>query len=62
MSCSIFVHIKYSKELEEKIRKISGITPKTSYSNFEVVQVPEKLFYQHKKEVDAKLMNLGELR
>lgn len=53
MSCSVFVHIKYSKELEEKIRKISGITPKTSYSHFKIVQVPKELFLQHKKEVDV---------
>ncbi len=53
MSCSIFVHIKYSKELEEKIKKMSGIIPKKSYSDFEVVLVPEKLFPQHKKESEA---------
>lgn len=53
MSCSVFVHIKCSKELEEKIRKISGIIPKTSYSHFEVVNVPEELFPQHKKEAEA---------
>lgn len=54
MSCSIFVHIKYSKELEEKIRKISGVVvPKKSYSGFEIVQVPEELFPQHKKEAEA---------
>jgi len=50
----VFVHIKCSKELEEKIRKISGIiVPKKSYSDFEIVQVPEELFPQHKKEVDT---------
>ena len=53
MSCSVFVHIKYSKELEEKIRKLSGIIPKKSYSDFEIVQVPNELFHQHKKDVDA---------
>ncbi len=54
MSCSVFVHIKYSKELEEKIRKISGIiVPKKSYSHFEIVQVPAELFPQHKKEAEA---------
>lgn len=53
MSCSAFVHIRYSKELEEKIRKISGITPKTSYSDFEIVHVPKELFLQHKKEAEA---------
>jgi hypothetical protein len=53
MSCSVFVHIKYSKELEEKIRKMSGITPKRNFSHFEIAQVPEELFSQHKKDVDA---------
>lgn len=53
MSCSIFVHIKCSKELEEKIRNMPGITPKTSYSYFKVVKVPEELFPQHKKEAEA---------
>ena len=53
MSCSVFVHIKYSIELEEKIRKISGIIPKNNYSGFKSVQVPEELFLQHKKEADA---------
>lgn len=53
MSCSVFVHIKYSKELEEKIRKLSGIIPKKSYSDFEIVQVPNESFHQHKKDVDA---------
>lgn len=53
MSCSVFVHIKYSKELEEKIRRISGIIPKKSYSDFDIVQVSEELFSQHKKDDDA---------
>ena len=53
MSCSVFVHIKYSKELEEKIRKISGIVLKNGYRDFQSVKVPEELFPQHKKEVDA---------
>jgi hypothetical protein len=53
MSCSVFVHIKYSKELEEKIMKISGITQKKSFSHFEIFGVPKELFSQHKKEVDA---------
>ncbi len=53
MSCSVFVHIKCSIELEEKIRNMSGIIPKTSYSDFDVVQVPEELFPQHKKEAEA---------
>ena len=53
MSCSVFVHIKYSKELEEKIRKISGIISKGSYRDFQSVLVPEELFPQHKKDVDV---------
>lgn len=53
MSCSVFVHIKCSKELEEKIRNMSGITPKKSYSYFEIFKVPEELFPQHKKEAEA---------
>lgn len=53
MSCSVFVHIKYSKELDEKIRKLSGIIPKKSYSDFEAFNVPEQMFPQHKKEVDV---------
>ena len=53
MSCSVFVHIKYSKELEEKIRKISGIVPGNKYHAFGSVMVPEELFHQHKKDVDS---------
>ena len=53
MSCSVFLHIKYSKELEEKIRKISGIVSKDIYRDFQSVLVPEELFSQHKIEVDA---------
>lgn len=53
MSCSVFVHIKYFKELEEKIKKIEGIIPNRGYGDFESVQVPNDLFSQHKKEVDA---------
>lgn len=60
MSCSVFVHIKYSKELEEKIRKISGIVvSKNSYSDFDSVQVSEELFPQHKQEVDAHRWIIG---
>ena len=54
MSCSVFIHIKYSKELEEKIRKMHGIILLgLKYTDFESVQVPESLFPQHKKEVEA---------
>lgn len=54
MSCSVFVHIKYVKELEEKIKKIDRIIPKgRGFGDFEIVQVPNELFHQHKKEVDA---------
>lgn len=59
MSCSVFVHIKYSKELEEKIRKISGITSNNSHNDFDSVQVPEELFPQHKKDVDAHRWIIG---
>lgn len=53
MSCSVFLHIKYSKELEEKIRKISGVVPTQKYRDFDSIKVPENLFFQHKKDVDA---------
>ena len=39
--------------MEEKIRKISGIVLKNGYRDFQSVKVPEELFPQHKKEVDA---------
>ena len=54
MSCSVFVHIKYSKELEEKIKNMPGIILESChYGDFESLRVPEGLFVQHKKEVDA---------
>lgn len=53
MSCTVFVELKYSKELAEKIKKIHGIIPKNSYREFEAVEIPEVLFSQHKKECDA---------
>lgn len=53
MSYTVFVELKYSKELVEKIKKIPGIIPKNSYRDTEVVNVPEVLFSQHKKETDA---------
>lgn len=55
MTCSAFVHIEYSKELEEKIRGIPGIIPIEPLDGASVwrVKVPEELFHQHKKECDA---------
>lgn len=53
MSCTVFVEIKYSKELVEKIKKIPGIIPKNSYRDLEAVEIPDELFSQHKKESDA---------
>ena len=55
MSCSAFVHIEYSKELEDKILKIDGIEKLISYSSEEFVRVrvSPDIFLQHKKEADA---------
>lgn len=55
MSCSTFVHTKHSKELEEKLIKISGIVILESFTgeSFGRVKVPEESFPQHLKECDA---------
>lgn len=55
MSCSVSVCVTYSKELEEKIMNISGIIliPENVYSDFQTVRVPDTLFSQHEKDVDA---------
>lgn len=55
MSCSVFVHIEHSKELEEKIIGIPGIIPLDTFDGEEFwrVKVPEELFPQHLKECDA---------
>ncbi len=55
MTCSTFVHIEYSKELEEKIREIPGIIPVEPFDGADSgrIRVPEELFLKHKKEVDA---------
>lgn len=52
MSCTVFVHVKYSKELEEKIKNIKGVVSDTRKIP-ETITVPDVLFPQHKKEVDA---------
>ena len=60
MSCTVFVHIKYSKELEEKVKNIEGIVPDFGKHTPETLTVPEILFSQHKKEVDAHKWVKGE--
>lgn len=57
MSCSVFVHIKHTEELEKKIKDIKGIVVKGAVvahcGDSDRAYVPEELFSQHKKEDDA---------
>ncbi len=53
MSCSVFVHIKYDKELEDKLKQIKGIILKGTNGDIESLFVPTELFPQHKKDVDV---------
>lgn len=54
MTCSAFVNLEYTKDLEEKITKITGIVPDNrKCTSIVSIQVPENLFSQHKKEVEA---------
>ena len=55
MSCSAFVRIEYSKELEDKIIKMNGVEsiPGPTGETFGRFRVSADMFIQHKKEDDA---------